>query len=125
MTTQWTVQQGTLPHRQAQVLSGLANGLTNKEIAEEAGIKPTVVSGTINTLFCKFHLSRGRRASLVAEAINSGVLSVMSNSLLVLLAVVQLLVVPAHQPTRAPNPIRTRPPAVRLSARPARSNRRD
>lgn len=84
----WTVPKGKLPYRQAQVLSGIANGLTDKEMAEEAGVKPSVIHGTVNTLFYKLRLGRGRRAALVAEAIREGFLQ--SGLTMMLLILVQV-----------------------------------
>lgn len=84
----WTVPKGKLPYRQAQVLRGIANGLTDKEMAEEAGVKPSVIHGTVNTLFYKLRLGRGRRAALVAEAIREGFLQ--SGLTMMLLILVQV-----------------------------------
>lgn len=89
MTQLWTVQKNALPYRQAQVLSGCANGLTDKEMAEEAGVKPSVIHGTVNTLFFKFRLGRGKRAALVAEAIRRGFLQ--SGAVLLLVLGVQIV----------------------------------
>lgn len=111
----WTVQKGALPYRQAQVIAGIANGLTDAEIAEEAGIQKTVVSHTVSTLFYKFGLGRGRRAALVAEAIRSGFLQ--SSAVMMLLLFVQVLSGPDIDWRRTKNPTRTRPVSTRIVRR--------
>ncbi|MDP2505412.1 LuxR C-terminal-related transcriptional regulator [Oceanobacter sp. 3_MG-2023] len=74
MTT-YTTTPGVLPYRQAQTLAGIANGLTNKEMAAEAGISTSVIKNAVNDLFFKFHLSKGKRSLLVAEAMRTGCLT--------------------------------------------------
>ena len=115
MTQLWTVQKNALPYRQAQVLSGCANGLTDKEMAEEAGVKPSVIHGTVNTLFFKFRLGRGKRAALVAEAIRRGFLQ--SGAVMMLLLFVQVLSGPDLDWRRTKNPTRTRPVSTRIVRR--------
>lgn len=111
----WTVPKGMLPYRQAQVLSGIANGMTDKEMAEQAGVKPCVIHGTVNTLFFKLRLGKGRRAALVAEAIRGGFLQ--SAALMVLLLLVQVITGPDLDWRRNQNPSRVRPVAVRMARR--------
>lgn len=111
----WIVEKGALPYRQAQVMAGIANGLTDKEMAEQAGVKPSVIHGTVNTLFYKFKLGRGRRAALVAEAIRSGFLQ--SGAVMMLLLFVQVLSGPDLDWRRAKNPTRTRPVSTRIVRR--------
>jgi DNA-binding CsgD family transcriptional regulator len=107
MTT-YTTTPGALPYRQAATLSGIANGLTNKEIAAEAGISINVVKNSIDTLFFKFRLNRGKRSLLVAEAMRLGVLRAIN--FLLLVAVTACALNPPtdiERPTRKPTSIRT------------------
>ena len=71
----WKVQQGKLPPRQAQTLEGIAKGLTDKEMAKQMGISPGAVHRYVDVLFYKLKLSTGKRALLVANAIQQGVLT--------------------------------------------------
>jgi DNA-binding CsgD family transcriptional regulator len=71
----WKVQHGQLPPRQAETLEGIAKGMTDKEIAKQMGISPGAVHRYVDTLFYKLKLSTGRRALLVANAIQQGVLT--------------------------------------------------
>ena len=55
---------------QAQVLAGLAAGLTQKEIAKLRGCSPSTVKATVAALL--YHLHAMRAAGAVAEAISRG-----------------------------------------------------
>jgi DNA-binding CsgD family transcriptional regulator len=81
----WKVQHGKLPPRQAETLEGIAKGMTDKEIAKQMGISPGAVHRYVDTLFYKLKLSTGRRALLVANAIQQGVL--MNTAAMLLLAI--------------------------------------
>jgi DNA-binding CsgD family transcriptional regulator len=81
----WKVEHGQLPPRQAETLEGIAKGMTDKEIAKQMGISPGAVHRYVDTLFYKLKLSTGRRALLVANAIQQGVLT--STAALLLFAI--------------------------------------
>ena len=81
----WKVKQGSLPPRQAQTLEGIAKGMTDKEMAKQMGISPGAVHRYVDVLFYKLKLSTGKRALLVANAIQQGVL--MHTAAMLLLAI--------------------------------------
>lgn len=83
----WKVQHGQLPPRQAETLEGIAKGMTDKEIAKQMGISPGAVHRYVDTLFYKLKLSTGKRALLVANAIQQGVLTSTAAMLLVAICV--------------------------------------
>lgn len=83
----WKVQHGKLPPRQAETLEGIAKGMTDKEIAKQMGISPGTVHRYVDTLFYKLKLSTGKRALLVANAIQQGVLTTTAAMLLVAICV--------------------------------------
>lgn len=74
-----------LPYRQAETLEGIAEGLSDKEMAFRAGVARGVISQTVQTLYYKLRITRGRRGQLVAEAIRQGVLTSTSLVLVVCL----------------------------------------
>ena len=55
---------------QAQVIAGLAAGLTQKEIAKLRGCSPSTVKATVAALL--YHLHAMRAAGAVAEALSRG-----------------------------------------------------
>lgn len=83
----WKVEHGQLPPRQAQTLEGIAKGMTDKEIAKQMGISPGAVHRYVDTLFYKLKLSTGKRALLVANAIQQGVLTSTSAILLLTICI--------------------------------------
>ena len=73
----WRVSK-TLPIAQGEVLLGLANGLTNKEIARERGVSPSTINSTLTQIREKLSgklVATGKRAWIVSEAIHRGWLS--------------------------------------------------
>ncbi len=73
----WKVQS-TVPFAQGEVLLGLANGLTNKEIARQRGVSPSTINGTLTQIREKLSgklVATGKRAWIVSEAIHRGWLS--------------------------------------------------
>ena len=70
----WKVEQGKLPPRQADVLEGIAQGKTDKEMAKEFGISPETIKSAVSTLYYKLRIVNAKRSALVAEAIAKGVL---------------------------------------------------
>ncbi len=109
----WKVQHGELPPRQAQTLEGIAKGMTDKEMAKQMGISPGAVHRYVDTLFYKLRLSTGKRALLVANAIQQGVLT--STAAMLLLAICVNTIAQAD--------IEMRRSSTRLSTRITRSTR--
>ena len=73
----WKVSQH-LPFAQGEVLLGLANGLTNKEIARQRGVSPSTINSILTQIREKLSgklVATGKRAWIVAEAIHRGWLS--------------------------------------------------
>ncbi|MEY8205428.1 MAG: LuxR C-terminal-related transcriptional regulator [Bermanella sp.] len=105
----WKVH-GTFPQAQGEVLLGLANGLTNKEIARERGVSVYTVNAQIMQLRAKIsarYEAVGKRAKIVSEAIHRGWLV----PLMVLLCMYSVM-------SAALNPdLQLRRPSNRLTAR--------
>lgn len=83
----WNVEKGILPYRQAQTLEGIAAGKSDKEMAIEAGVSKAAIEQAVSTLFFKLKLGKGKRALLVANAIQQGVLTTTAAMLLVAICV--------------------------------------
>ena len=98
---------------QAQVLAGLAAGLTQKEIAKLRGCSPSTVKATVAALL--YHLHAMRAAGAVAEAITRGWIAPL------LLALMVGAMNPGSDALRVRQPMRTR---QQVSAS-ARISRRD
>jgi DNA-binding CsgD family transcriptional regulator len=98
---------------QAQVIAGLAAGLTQKEIAKLRGCSPSTVKATVTTLL--YHLHAMRAAGAVAEAISRGWIAPL------LLALMVGAMNPGSDALRVRQPMRTR---QQVSAS-ARISRRD
>ena len=98
---------------QAQVLAGLAAGLTQKEIAKLRGCSPSTVKATVAALL--YHLHAMRAAGAVAEAISRGWIAPL------LLALMVGAMNPGSDALRVRQPMRTR---QQVSAS-ARISRRD
>ena len=67
----------TFPRAQSRALIGLANGLTSKEIARDAGVSPNTINNTLGQIrekWGKNYERKGKRAWLVSEAIRRGIL---------------------------------------------------
>ncbi|MCT8506172.1 LuxR C-terminal-related transcriptional regulator [Chromohalobacter moromii] len=62
--------QGLPTAKQAQVIAGLAAGMTQKEIARLRGVSPTTVKSTAESLY--FWLHAARASAAVAEALKRG-----------------------------------------------------
>jgi hypothetical protein len=74
---QWKVQSN-VPAAQGAVLLGLANGLTNKEIARQRNVSPSTINSTLTQIREKWSDSyerKGKRGWLVSEAIRRGILA--------------------------------------------------
>ena len=93
-----------LPYRQAETLKGIAEGLSDKEMASRAGVARGVISQTVQTLYYKLHITRGRRGQLVAEAIRAGILT--STSVLMIICTLSLS---ATSDANTDTPTRPRP----------------
>jgi DNA-binding CsgD family transcriptional regulator len=98
---------------QAQVIAGLAAGLTQKEIAKLRGCSPSTVKATVAALL--YHLHAMRAAGAVAEAISRGWIAPL------LLALLVGAMNPGSDALRVRQPMRTR---QQVSAS-ARISRRD
>ncbi|CAM3308984.1 response regulator transcription factor [Halomonas lysinitropha] len=85
---------------QAQVLAGLAAGLTQKEIARARGVSPATVKAAVATLL--FHLHAQRAAGAVAEALRRGWIAPL------LLALIVGAMNPNSEALRVRQPTRTR-----------------
>ena len=83
----WNVEKGLLPYRQAQTLEGIAAGKTNNEMATEAGVSKATIEKAVSTLFFKMKMDKGKRALLVANAIQQGVLTSTAAMLLVAICI--------------------------------------
>jgi DNA-binding NarL/FixJ family response regulator len=64
---------GLMTERQQRVLSGVCEGLSNKEIAAEEGVSEGAVKATLQQLFRKLHVRR--RAQLVRLAIEGALVT--------------------------------------------------
>lgn len=63
-----------LSEREAKILQLVAQGLTNKQIAEALGLAEQTIKNNLSTIFQKLHVNN--RAKAVASAIHEGLISV-------------------------------------------------
>lgn len=67
-----------LTNRENQIITALADGLTNKKIAEHLDITPLTVKSHLHRIGRK--LGTGDRAGIVAAAVRSGLLDIAGTS---------------------------------------------
>lgn len=60
---------GPVTNRQIQILRGIADGLTNEQIAHELGIKPGTVKGHITFLFRRLDVADRTTAAIRGQAL--------------------------------------------------------
>ncbi|PSJ23599.1 hypothetical protein CVH10_01705 [Halomonas sp. ND22Bw] len=84
--------------KQAMVLAGLANGMTQKEIARERGISPATVKSTAEAIY--YRLNAVRAADAIVKGMRRGWIAPLA---------ILLMVADLHgQSLRARTPVRTR-----------------
>lgn len=93
---------------QAQVIAGLAAGLTQKEIAKLRGCSPATVKAAVTTLLYLLHAQRA--AGAVAEALRRGWIAP-----LVLALIVSALHPSSNELMRVRQPMRSRQPVSAIS----------